>query len=277
MLPPFVPPSARSASEHLPSITEFVVDRVDRSFNSTFVLDTPKAGSIAVEPPSPLSEEAVPVQGEAKQGAIETAPQVRKEGDGFIVDGIEYSATLPSIEEFVLRKPYVGEVGFAEVNTSPVTDDSPFVQLQRRAAVGESERAKKALSQAVVSSSEGEQGAINAPSSSMTISSSSISPSSSEEEHDWVEEERDSFDWQSVATLAAPADDAERAAQEWMSTDWETPSTSPSEHVAATLMRLARRIRSGELKIEAVPGKTPEAALAAVLAALLSDPDAGMK
>jgi len=61
MLPPFVPPAARVSSETLPLITEFVVDRIEHSFESSFNLS---GGS----------------------GAVATA-------------------TLPSIDEFVLHEP----------------------------------------------------------------------------------------------------------------------------------------------------------------------------
>ena len=50
MLPPFVPPAARVTTETLPSITEFVVDRVEQSFDSSFSLEGSADAGVATLP-----------------------------------------------------------------------------------------------------------------------------------------------------------------------------------------------------------------------------------
>jgi hypothetical protein len=87
----------------------------------------------------------------------------------------------------------------------------------------------------------------------------------------WVDQERNAFDWQSVAQLAPAVDDAQRADDEWTATDWDQAGESDAEHVSTVLMQLARRVRSGELHLEALRGASVEATLASVLAALLAD------
>lgn len=88
----------------------------------------------------------------------------------------------------------------------------------------------------------------------------------------WVSEERDAFDWGAVAQLAASPDEVRRASDEWSQTEWERPAAGGpgSEQIALMLVQLARRVRSGELQVPGYRAMRPEAALAAVLSALLS-------
>jgi hypothetical protein len=221
MLPPFVPPSARASAEVLPLITEFVVDRVDRSFEATFI----------------------PAEHEVETETVTSPPAVE-----FALPG-----TLPSIEEFVMRDPYVERPGAAIVSSESET--TPLVQLQHAQPQG-------ALTE---QPTEQPETVVEPPSQPV------IQPA-----QDWIEAERDAFDWQSMAHLA-PDNDLQRANDEWTSTDWDTPAaaSSTADHVAAMLMQVARRVRSGELKINVPRGMTTEVALAAALTALLAEPDTG--
>jgi hypothetical protein len=90
----------------------------------------------------------------------------------------------------------------------------------------------------------------------------------------WIAEERNSFDWQSVASLAAARQNEERRAEDdWAATSWDRKAQSESEQVAALLNQVIRRVRTGELKVEATRGMSAESALAATLAALLRSED----
>jgi hypothetical protein len=89
----------------------------------------------------------------------------------------------------------------------------------------------------------------------------------------WAAADWQSYDWGGIASLGAPAPEAVEAHAAWSSTDWDPASArqggSPALDVAAALDEIARRIRSGDLPIEQFRGTPPEAAIAALLAALL--------
>jgi hypothetical protein len=89
----------------------------------------------------------------------------------------------------------------------------------------------------------------------------------------WAAADWQSYDWSGIATLGAPAPEAVEAYAAWSSTDWDPASGYRRElsalEVAAALDEIARRIRSGELSLEQFQGTPPEAAIAAVFAALL--------
>jgi hypothetical protein len=96
----------------------------------------------------------------------------------------------------------------------------------------------------------------------------------------WASADWQSFDWNQVSSLGAPAPEAMEAHAAWTSTDWESttqrltdlasrPGGPPGEEVARALDEIARRIRTGELSLERFHGTPPEAAIAAVFAALL--------
>jgi hypothetical protein len=96
----------------------------------------------------------------------------------------------------------------------------------------------------------------------------------------WASADWQSYDWNQVSSLGAPAPEAMEAHAAWTSTDWEStsqrlndlasrPGGLPAEEVARALDEIARRIRSGELSLERFHGTPPEAAIAAVFAALL--------
>jgi hypothetical protein len=86
---------------------------------------------------------------------------------------------------------------------------------------------------------------------------------------EWLEDERNAFDWKSVSVLAVKHNEERRAAEDWTATSWETSGSSTADHVAMMLMQVARRVRGGELHVEATQGMSVEAILAATLTALL--------
>ncbi len=301
MLPPFVPPSARKANDRLPSINDFVVEPRSEPVEQTVAplaagVQNAIMGSSSDE--TPLVAAAPPGIGgsesrEAVRGSGEivaaSPTEASSDGCGGVVRPvIEYSNSLPSIEEFVARAPYVAK---AELVSEVPANEPEFVQIgiSSRAdsdvqaapqpiATAESVQATKAapiqlleeVSPTVVNA-EGDTKAVAPQGGAVPATDATVS-------NGWVDAERDSFDWQSVANLAtSPAEtllnDEQRAADAWMSTDWSTPSSSPTEHIASVLLQLARRVRSGELEVDAPRGTSTEAAVAAVLTALLSQPN----
>ncbi|MGK2933870.1 MAG: hypothetical protein ACSLFE_01330 [Gemmatimonadaceae bacterium] len=91
----------------------------------------------------------------------------------------------------------------------------------------------------------------------------------------WILEEWEQYDWKKAATLTADPNVA-AAQQAWGDLDWErdaaersTERQRPPEMVATLLEGIAQRIRAGDLQVRGTPGMTDEAALTAVLAALL--------
>lgn len=91
----------------------------------------------------------------------------------------------------------------------------------------------------------------------------------------WILEEWEQYDWTKAATLTADPDVA-AAQQAWGDLDWERDAAERShvrerspERVATILEEIAQRIRAGDVVVNGAPGMTDEAALTAVLAALL--------
>lgn len=171
---------------------------------------------------------------------------------------IEYDTSLPSIENFVALQRYVG--------TSYTPPKSAFVSPPPLDVV---EVGGIELIQL--------QAAPQAQESDASEQPQSLDHTDSE---DWLSRERNSFDWEAVATLATSAlskvdmeedDEDARAAMEWENTDWDSPPSSGKDQVATVLMRLARRIKNGDLVIDTTKAASIEAALASVLSALLSE------
>jgi hypothetical protein len=104
----------------------------------------------------------------------------------------------------------------------------------------------------------------------------------------WASAEWQAYDWSSLASLGARSDRV-AADRSWGSTEWDSRGTvavsqsdgpsraasgssviAPTAHeVAQALDGIARRIRLGEVVIDASHGMSPEAAMAAALAILL--------
>lgn len=105
----------------------------------------------------------------------------------------------------------------------------------------------------------------------------------------WAPGEWQGFDWSSISSLGRQSAERVAADADWGATEWSTEATGAvddlrglpahdtggggagvtAREVAVALDDIARRIRSGELLIDEFRGSPPEAAMAAVLAAIL--------
>lgn len=93
----------------------------------------------------------------------------------------------------------------------------------------------------------------------------------------WAAGDWQSYDWSGLASLGAPAPEEAEAHAAWSSTNWGAGRLAPADtsthlredEVAAGLVEIARRIRSGELSLHQFRGSPPEAAIAAAFASLL--------
>lgn len=112
--------------------------------------------------------------------------------------------------------------------------------------------------------------------SAVEVPAAAAAPESTQPVQDeWVAAERDAFNWQGIASLAAQPDEARRASEEWSSTEWERSGNSVNDHVAGLLVQVARQVRMGQLTVfGATRNMSTEAALAAVLSTLLAGPGA---
>jgi hypothetical protein len=93
----------------------------------------------------------------------------------------------------------------------------------------------------------------------------------------WAAADWQSYDWSGLASLGAPEPEAAEAHASWLSTNWDSGRGGRAdssmqlreEEVAAALVEIARRIRSGELSLHKFRDSPPEAAIAAAFASLL--------
>ncbi|HYN81194.1 MAG TPA: hypothetical protein VES88_06805 [Gemmatimonadaceae bacterium] len=93
----------------------------------------------------------------------------------------------------------------------------------------------------------------------------------------WAEGDWQSYDWSGLASLGAPVPEAAEAHAAWSTTNWDAGRHAPADtsthlredEVAAALVEIARRIRSGELSLHQFRGSPPEAAIVAAFASLL--------
>lgn len=284
LLPPFVPPSLRKDIPH----------------------------SVPPKNPEPTAAESVIVAPEHSDPTADVPPTIIKKSSEGSRDlkgtsiKVEYDASLPSIENFVSRKRYVGtsftppksaflpppprevvEVGGIELiqlQAAPAPSADPALSAEPVDEESESSSASPSESQSKLESSPA------APVDSSTALQMESSPEShwvsfpdgqvESDSEDWLSRERNSFDWEAVATLATSGlskmdpeedDEALRAAIEWENTDWDSPPKTGKDQVATVLMRLARRIKNGDLVIDTTKAASIEAALASVLSALLSE------
>lgn len=245
MLPPFVPPSARVAGETLPLITEFVVNRVERSFGSSFG-----------------------ASGEAAGAAVATLPSieefVRREPEGSHRDHefIQRTSRSPWGTYEAQHEVAAGSPGPAPMASAAL---APAEAWAASAVVAHAEPAAAEPAAAEPATAEPATAAPE-PVPTNPLAPSQVAPEV------WVAEERDAFDWHAAANLAVPPVEEQRAAEEWSSTEWERSSGSVQDHVAAILAQLSRRVRSGELEVNGSRQMGPEAALVAALSALLAEP-----
>lgn len=270
MLPPFVPPSARASAQPLPLITEFVVDRVERSFEPHV--------------PRPAWEVAEPDTG----GLTATLPSI----DEFLLQHAESAIGTDISEEAVSTAAPPVEDVTATVERS--TDVSQPVAPEGETAP-EDDMAAAEESVGVEQADQSLVGGVEEVSAPEPVTQEPLSKEPERQDPDvdraehleevfpvaepvmagetWVAEERDAFDWQGAATLAPAEDEERRAAADWSSTDWDHKGTSTQDYIVSLLAQVARRVRSGELHVHGNRAMTAEAALAAVLAALLSAPN----
>lgn len=294
MLPPFVPPSARVPKEPLPLITEFVIERTEsvavaeppeapeaaqeteapRAWTSESELPLPSIDEFVVrrsESGQPAAAAAAPVPPElerepevqaeapaeapeAEAGEAEVRQETPTEVEAELATSAQDESPVPASEETPPGAVFNDESGTAEVSTPGITAAEAWTASAMSAAAAGAESAGKPAA---------EEPAAAAP---------APAPVGAPAE-EWVADERDAFDWQRMAGLAASPDEARRAADDWAATSWDRGNRSEQEHVAAALVQIARRIRAGELKVEVPQQATAEASLAAVLAALLADGD----
>lgn len=271
MLPPFVPPSARVANAPLPMITEFVIDRVDHSREATLVATpefTPQR-----ERPRAFGEELPSIDDFLWRPRLADEPDAlgpigaTAAQDGIPADLPQEHAPIPS-GTLAFVEPELEDAHPAGV-PAPIVNDEATEGAAWSAAAADAALEAREVGGAPpeVDEPSGEAEAALTPASE--VPHQPVAPQGTDS---WVTEERDAFDWQGVASLAAGPDEERRAAEDWSSTQWEKSSPDAAQdHVAGLLSQVARRVRSGELTVQGSRQMTPEAALAAVLAALLSD------
>lgn len=275
-------------------ITEFVVDRVERSFDNSFSTAGASLG-IAVEtlPTLPSIDEFVRDEplGEASEAASVT-PSERSShasaGSSRDDEFVQRTSRSPwgtyearhEISGVPSSPPAAPVAAALEPDLLPVDShvpvmgaETPIVNqvLEPADAWTESAGGESATGAAAESAPEaataGEPGASGQDESATTEAEAAAQPAPEV----WVAEERDAFDWHGVASLAVPPAEEQRAAEEWSSTEWERSGGSVQDHVAGLLAQVGRRIRSGELEVQGSKQMGTEAALVAALAALLAE------
>jgi len=260
MLPPFVPPAARASSEALPLITEFVVDRVEQSFDSSFSLSGDTGAVATVTLPS-IDE------------FVRNEPESARDADDEFMQRTSRSpwGTYEARHEASEGAPLPATPAAAlEPDLLPIEDHRAPPSGSEDAIVNEIAEPADAWAATAGTNSEAPFG--KAPGVTQTGGRGEQPPQpSSVAPEVWVSEERDAFDWHAVANLTVPPAEEQRAAEEWSSTEWDRSSGSMQDHIAAQLTQVSRRVRSGELEVRGSKQMGPEAALVAALAALLSE------
>lgn len=259
MLPPFVPPSARAAGENLPPITDFVIDRVEQSFGSSFH-----------------------VPGAREDGGVATLPSIQE----FVVQAAESGVDEDDFVQRTSRNPWgayeakhevAGVPGSFEapaasrLETDSLLDHHPQHSGTRDAIVNEIAEPVDAWT-ASAASAPSDAAPTKAPTEEASGVPEATSPAAPEV---WMAEERDAFDWHAAANLTVPPAEAQRAADEWSSTEWDRSNGSVQDHIATLLSQIARRVRSGELEVHGSKQMGTEAALVAALSALLAESSRG--
>jgi hypothetical protein len=266
MLPPFVPPSARVASERLPLITQFVIDRVEHSFESSFSFGGAEGGVATL----PSIDEFVRSPAESGAGAR----SAETTGDDEFVQRTSRSPW----GTYEARHEVAGSTESAPAASARGTLEPDLLLDHRSPPAGSEDAIVNEVAEPA------DAWAASAASSNLEKSTASTTGESSEaaeaqpetstpstQPEIWVAEERDAFDWHAAANLALPPAEAQRAAEEWSTTEWDRSSGSVQDHVAAMLAQISRRVRSGELEVQGSKQMGSEAALVAALSALLAE------
>jgi len=295
MLPPFVPPSVRAPAETLPLITEFVIIPAERSFGATFATESGETAGVGRQTPIV----GVPIAQAAQ--AFVTEPAAAPVAPSYPTATRTTPATGVYVAETPRTTPVYGVPMVEPVRPLPNADipaaaasaDMPRLTPAMPIPSMESLRMTPAVGVPIIETPKLDVPPVDQETQAMSsigaVPGSTATPATpfaaapaspsydapAQPTNEWVNEERDAFDWQSVAQLAPAVDEAQRADDEWTATNWDQTGESDAEHVSTVLVQLARRVRSGELKLETLRGATVEATLASVLAALLSDDENG--
>lgn len=256
MLPPFVPPAARVSSETLPLITEFVVDRVEHSFESSF--DISGTGGAVATATLPSIDEFVR---DEPQGA----PEIEPESAGGADDEFMQRTSRSPWGTYEAQHEVSGTPAAPLASTPAAALEPDLVPVDRHAPSGSEDAIVNEIAEPA------EAWAASASKAPAEPSPEPIPPHAPIAPEVWVAEERDAFDWHAVSSLTVPPAEEQRAAEEWSATEWDRSSGSMQDHIAAQLAAVSRRVRSGELEVRGSKQMGAESALVAVLAALLAE------
>jgi hypothetical protein len=266
MLPPFVPPSVRAQSEILPLITEFVVQLTEQSFDTPAGVYGEDSGAASAVATLPSIDEFV------KAPAAQEKPTDSQSDDDFV----QRTSRSPW-GTYEAKHEIAGGGTSPEVMPASVSLEPDMLLTEHHAPSGSQDAVVNEIvepADAWAASAAGghaqEAQAASEPTADAETDRGSSAPSQNSPEG-WVAEERDAFDWHSVASLAVPPAEEQRAAEEWSSTEWERSSGSIQDHVSTLLAQVARRVRSGELEVQGSKQMGADAALVAVLGALLAE------
>jgi hypothetical protein len=249
-------------------ITEFVVDRVEQSFQSSFSVEEGAEGGVAT---LPSIQEFVVAAAGAAGAPEETAETVE---DGVFIQRVSRG---PSGEYEARHEAAAGDDDRSSERAS-----APDLLADPRGRLSGSEDAIVNEIVEPVSAWEASAGpsVVELPEPAVKGEPDQTAARSEPQGHTappsaapevWVAEERDAFDWHAAANLAVPPAEAQRAAEEWSSTEWDRANTSVQDHVAAILAQVSRRVRSGDLEVHGSKQMGSEAALVAALSALLAE------
>ncbi|MEO7040947.1 MAG: hypothetical protein ABI035_01650 [Gemmatimonadaceae bacterium] len=250
MLPPFVPPSARAASEKLPLITDFVIGHVEHSFDNSFR-----------------------VPGNGEEGGVATLPSIQE----FVREAEQSSADDDEFVQRTSRNPWgayeaqrevAGEVADAPEAPAASRLEPDLLLDQHHHQAGSHDAVVNEMIEPVDAWT---ASAAPARTDATPAEAGAREAASTAAPEVWVAEERDSFDWHAAANLAVPPAEAQRAADEWSSTEWDRSNGSVQDHIATMLAQISRRVRSGELEVQGSKQMGTEAALVAALSALLAE------
>lgn len=183
---------------------------------------------------------------------VEASADIEPSEEELNLPSIEEESNLPPIEQFLDELPSINEFLLPpEPSVQPITYDWSETSLYRPSPPAPQDRVVSRTPQRTT------------PTGTPDIDSEG-----------WAVSDWQSYDWNTISSLGAPEPEAVEAHAAWSSTNWDAATKRltgglPVEQVAAALDEMARRIRSGELSLERFHGTPPEAAIAAVFAALL--------
>jgi hypothetical protein len=255
-------------------ITEFVVDRMERSFDNSF---STSGGSVGIavatlpsidefvreepghgEPERP--DEFVQRTSRSPHGTYEARHEVSG-APGSPPPGPAAAGLEPDLLPVESHIPVVGAE--AAIVNEVVEPAEAWVASAPEESAAELETVQELASETAPSAATSQEAGGTAE--------PEAEPAAQPAPEVWVAEERDAFDWHGVASLAVPPAEEQRAAEEWSSTEWERSGGSVQDHVAGLLAQVSRRIRSGELEVQGSKQMGTEAALVAALGALLAE------